>query len=335
VRAGSLSDPRVVALLKEHFVCVHMTELVTRHLIPDADDLALLEKYERQLREKRPAFLTPSLEGGEREVFFTPDGKLLDIFLSLNAGEKGNQQYTLEGRRDPTAAVRRFFRGAERALQETHGKLPADFGSLRNGSSPAVAAARKATIVLPGPDADHMDLRVWVRNDLLMYDGLVAFNTCRFTHEETRRLLPAKLAKGTTTEWPIALFRRFGHATYPRGAGVLLSLEDGSITGKVRATVKRVSGNLVSGTLRGNITLKASTEKERGYRKHYRPFRSAEADLVGDFTWNTERRSFESLRLVSKDGTGRYAGGYGKLEGDWTIGAALVLPRRQCATGGR
>lgn len=327
MRAGSLSDPRVVALLREHFVCVHMTELVTRHLIQDPDDVALLEKYEQELQETRPPYLTPSLQGGEREVFFTPDGELVDIFLSLNKGQKGQQQYSVKGRRDPRAAVRHFFRAAGHVLRKTHGKLPANFESLRDGTAPAVAVARKSSITLPEPDSDHTDLRVWVRNDLLMYDGLVGFDTCRLTPEEARRLLPPKLEKGAATDWPVALFRRFGHATYPRGAGVLLSLEDESITGKVRATVERVSGNLVSGTLRGHIKLEAPTQKERGYRKHYRPFRSAEADLVGDFTWNAARGSFESLRLVSKNGTGHYAGGYGKLEGDWTIGAELVSRR--------
>ena len=326
MRAGSLSDARIVALLRTHFVCVHMPELVTKHLIRNKEDLALLEKYDAQLAERAPGFLTPRLQGGEREVFFTPEGELVDIFLSLNAGSQKQKQYSRSSRARPEAAVRRFFRGARKALRRVYGRVPDDFASLRDGSAPAVAAASKASTARRKAHKDGLDLLVWVRNDLLMYEALVGDDLLRMSASEARSLLPAKLAAGQQIEWPAKLFRRFAHCSYPRGAGVHMKLADSSITGRLATRIDRVEGGLVSGRFVGELGLAAPTLAERGYRKHYRPFRKASARLVGDFVWNERAARFKSFRLVSKEGRGEYGSGIGKPTAKYALAVELLRP---------
>ncbi|MEZ5988829.1 MAG: hypothetical protein R3F30_06845 [Planctomycetota bacterium] len=331
MRAGSLSDPRIVALLRTHFVCVHMPELCTKELIEDPADLALLERYHAALLRREPRHLTPTLFGGEREVFLTPDGELVDIFLSLNAGPQDQKQYDLANRARPEAAVRRFFEGARKVLARLPDGVPADLAALADGSAPAVAAAAR---LAPGPALSPPGsrvLRAHVRNDLPMYEGLVGSDDLVLDEAGLAALLPARAEVGAARAWPRERVLALARAVQPRGAGVLLRPADGSIEGEVRAVVVEVDGDRVRGRLEGRLAIGAPTAEERGRRDTYRPFRAASARVVGDFVLEGGR--LRSLRLVSEDGEGRYDYGPRDRASAWAFGVELLLPPPQLSRG--
>ncbi|MCC6672591.1 MAG: hypothetical protein IT458_16115 [Planctomycetes bacterium] len=309
MRAGTLSDTRVLALLQRHFVCVHLPELCTKDLIADPEDLALLERLHRDALARRggDGLGWPGFFGGEREAFLTPDGELVDMFLSLNVGTKEQRQYTPAARARPDAAVERFFRAARAVLQRVHGEVPEDLEALRDGTHPDVASRAAAAIPTPPPaPAGVQRLRVWVRNDLVMYESLVGHNLLDLDATQARALLPEKPAPQARQEWPRAAVLRLARAAYPRAAGVLLEVRDESIDGSVTSEVLAVHGDTVRGTFRGALRLSAERLEERGRRDSYRPFRGADAELAGDFEFDLAKGCFTSLRLVSTSGSGRF-----------------------------
>ncbi len=304
MRAGTLSDARVLALLHRYFLSVHMPELVTKHLIEDPEELRLLEEYDRQCRERRD---WAGLAGGEREVFLAPDGELLDVFLSLNVGSKDERQYTPQARRNPEVAVRRFFAGAERALRRSDDGVPEDFAALRDGTHEDVARFAAATAPDDSPPADgHQHVRVYVRNDLVMYTALVGASWFSLTPVEASALVPSD---GGATTWPRASVLALARAAYPRGAGVLLELADHSIEGEITTTVLERDGRTARGRIAGRIAMTANDPAERGRRESYRPFRGLEVELFGEFAFDLEHERFTALRLASRSATLRCSRG--------------------------
>jgi hypothetical protein len=306
VRAGSLSEPRIIALLQTHFLCVHVPELQTEDLIPDRRDVALIRALDQQLQKApRGRFGNGAgarLLAGEREVFLTPDGEIVDIFLSLNAGGSGKNQYTDAVRRAPEAAVARFFAGAAKALLATHGELPADFDALRDGTAPQVAAvAAWQPPPLTAPDGAALALRAHTRSDFVMYEALTGSTTVTYTSEELLQLAPAADVDATT-KWPTDLARRLCATLYPKGGGVVLEFAPESITAEIVLTTKAVDGALRRGVVQGRYELRADTADERGRRASYRPFRACEGTFTGTFEFDTATGTFRAFTTAA-DGT--------------------------------
>ncbi len=282
MRAGSLSDARVVAALRKYFVPVHIPMLSTADLIGDPRDRALLEKYNGG----------PTggwFWGGVREVFFAPDGKQLALFMLIYPGPRQQSQLVRRVRAKPKAAVRRWFEEAGRALVRVRGALPKDWDALRRGTAPEVAAIAAVKPPATRPKGD-VALRVDVRNDQLMYESLVGTDWLVLSHEEARALLPERLEPGTRRAWPRKLVLRLGRASYPKGIPYL-DLADASI-----------EGALVRGRMIGRLKLAPRTDPERGRRPTARSFRWARCRLRGEFTWDKKRRRFTRLVLASLDG---------------------------------
>lgn len=322
MRAGTLSDHRVLALLRRHFVCVHMPELVTRHLIEDPADLALIERYDRECRSNKRGW--PGLHGGEREVFLAPDGELLDVFLSLNVGTEAQRQYTRAARAAPDVAVRRFFAAARVALRHTVAGVPEDFAALGDGTHPAVGAVAALVPDAPAPPGDgRQHVAVHVRNDLVMYESLVASSWFSLDHAQARAILPEPSAAGLTTAWPRELVLALARAAYPRGAGVLLDLADESIEGEVTTRIERSNLGVIVGTFTGQLTLTADTPAERGHRSSYRPFRSLTFALVGDFAFEATTGRWTTFRLASTSADLRCASGKNEKALAYEMGAEL------------
>ncbi len=288
VRAGSLSHPRIVALLRKYFVCAHLPLLTTADLIPDPADVELLRGYDAQTKGM--------LTAGEREVFFTPDGRLVDLFLSLNEGKK---QYALANRADPADALRRFFEGAARAWTATRGPLPGDWEALRDGSAPEVERVRRMPLPAPAPERDLLSLRVALRHDAIMYEELAGWERVSFSREEARALA----APGA---WPAASFRRLARAFIPRGGGVDIRLEDGSVRGSLSTAVAASTGSEIRGTFEGRFELAPSRDAERGRRENFRPWVESKGDLAGDFAFDPRAGEFTSFRLAARDATHRF-----------------------------
>lgn len=324
MRAGSLSDARVIALLKKYFICVHMPELVTRELIRDPADVALLEKFNKQTGR--------ALEGGEREVFFTSDGKLVDLFLSLNVGDK---QYSLKTRLQPHTAVQRFFDAAAKAYRGTHGRLPDDWERLRDGTTPEVAAVRQLAVPPPKVQPSELTLAVWFRHDVIMYEELAGRELLRLSRQEGRSLLPSELVEGRHQEWPEELTLRLARLLYPRGGGVLIRVKDASIQARLQTRITRVAQGEVAGSFVGSFELKPTAELERGLREHYRPWLWTRGDLVGDFLWDMKAGQFRRFRLVTPNGEVKFAWKqYGKNGVHaFHVGMELLQPDMELGAG--
>lgn len=325
MRAGSLSDPRVVALLRRHFLCVHIPELQTEDLIEDRRDVALLRHLDATLANTKPMTFgvqTPRLQAGEREVFLTPDGTIVDIFLSLNAGGQGQKQYTESVRAAPEAAVERFFAGAAKVLKATFGELPEDFAALQEGTAPAVAEVRGLKLPAPVGPAQGTALRIHTRSNFVMYEALTGSETVLLQPSEVKGLFPS--SPGTEVRWPTGIVHRLCRAMYPRGAGVVLEFAPDSITGDLCAAATHLEDGLVRGTLQGSYRLTAETEEERGRRASYRPFRSCEGPLTGDFLFDPRTGELLSLRLVSEGTTTFHHGGL--KEGRHRIAVERLAP---------
>ncbi len=266
-------------MLRKHFVCAHLPELNTRHLVADPDDVALLEKYNRETKGM--------LVAGEREVFLTPDGELCGFFLSLNTGKA---QYTDAVRRDPAKAVDKFFELAAKAAEKTHGKLPDDWAALRDGTAPEVAGVADLKLPAPRPVEGKLALRVSVRGGVNMYEGLVGAETVLFSAEEERLLA----ADG---EWPDEHFKRLARTFYTRGGGVHVEVRDASIVGSIRAK---------GGRLEGSFELRPKEAAERSKRESFRPWIWSKGRLAGDYTLDPKTGRFSSLRLAAVEGQAKF-----------------------------
>jgi hypothetical protein len=161
-----------------------------------------------------------------------------------------------------------------------------------------------------------------------MYEALTGSETVHFEEPRGWELLPDERTPGARQSWPGDLARELARAFAPRGAGVLLRLEDASIDVRIDTVVTAVApgGDLVRGRLEGDFELRAPTLEERGVRPSYRPFRGAQGTLHGDFVFDTRRGQFESLRLVSTDATSRFA--HGKEKDQAHRVAVELLPRQ-------
>ena len=328
-------------MLRKHFVCVEMTELVTKDLIEDPRDVALLEKYDRELG-KMPLHMRASLQGGEREVFFTPDGKLVRAILSLHCGdEKGSMrngyrmvgQFGCADRSKPNKAVARFFDVARETLVRSGIAVPGDWASLLAGTDPQVARVEREGIPVPTPRVGEVLMQAWVRADVIYYEKLVGRSLVRLPERKARCLIPSSLTKGATSTCSQELFQRVFSSCYPKGAGVLVELEPGSIGGTLRSEVTRVEGNQVHGRLHGSLSLTPRTRAERSRRKSYAPWRESRCQLVGDFSFDLGSGRFTKLRIASNNGTSRFAlGGADKVQ-HYSLGLELVeqtkRPRRR------
>jgi len=318
-------------MLRKYFITVEMTELSTKELIQDPGDVALLEKYNSPAGQKnlRSSWRRFGLVGGEREVFFTPDGKMVDIFLSLHCGEATTEGqkglFLAAARAAPESAVERFFEGAATAFEQTAGALPRDWKKLRDGTAPEVEQVRREVVKLPEGEPTGLTLRVSVRADVVMYERLVGFESIHVSDRDARRLLPGTLVKGGTQRWPRQMMLRLGRVAYPRGAGVLVTLADASIHGSVETEITEVEPGTVRGRFSGSFQLAPTDTSERSRRPSYSPYRSTSGDLIGDFEWNVEQSRFTKFRLVSRDATSKFH--HGRESARWyQLGVELVLP---------
>lgn len=339
MRAGSLSDPRIIAMLRKHFVCVEMTELVTKDLIEDPRDVALLEKYDRQLRQL-PLHRRASLDGGEREVFITPDGELVRVILSLHCGNpegtmrlgyKMVGQFSCADRAKPDMAVERFFDVARETLEKSRIDIPRDWAALRAGTHPMVARVRDEAVPQPVRRDQDVLLQAWVRADVIYYESLVGRSLIPLSRDAARDLIAQDLVKGAIQTCNRRLFETLFSSCYPKGAGVLVDLEPDSIQGALQSEVTRVDGNHVQGRLRGTLRLAPKTQRERSRRKSYSPWRESRCELVGDFCYDRKARQFTRLRIVSKRGVSSFAHGRSPKTQAYALGLELVKrpPKRR------
>ncbi|MCA8966687.1 MAG: hypothetical protein H6838_08360 [Planctomycetes bacterium] len=261
MRAGLLSDARVVAILRELFVPVHVTALNTLHCMRDPRDEALLRAAIRKD--------TDDFDGGEREAFLLPDGTMLPVFLSLhgrdmNEWEERASHYTAEGRRAENAVVEFRHRGAD-ALRRVHGELPEAWRQLWDLDHPAVRDVLAASPQWPAPAAGAAGLRVFSRNSYRMYDDLHGAEVVTLTAADLREWTAPLREVGARAAMPRAAFVATARAMVPRGM-VDTELADGSIEGELVLVVEELGPKGVRGRVEGRFALEPKSKEEVGKR---------------------------------------------------------------------
>lgn len=296
MRAGLLSEPRVIALLRTVFVPVHVSALNTPHCMQDPRDVELLRKC------VSPE--TDDFDGGEREAFVLPDGTMQTVFLSLSGNAIGEysskcSHYTAAGRRGEQ--VTRCFRhyGAI-ALRAVHGELPEKWDQIWDGENAEVTAIEREAPRWPEPPAGRQGFRVFVRNSYRMYDDLHGAQL-------------ALLDDGTVTTWGRQLEKAGSRASLPRAAFVALAqamvprgqvdteLAPDSITGGLELVVTAVDGDRVTGTIEGSFVLKPRDKSEVGKRANAAALFESAGRLAGRFVWDRAAERFELVRIAAAD----------------------------------
>lgn len=296
MRAGLLSEPRVIALLRTVFVPVHVSALNTPHCMHDPRDVELLRKCVSDA--------TDDFDGGEREAFVLPDGTMQTVFLSLSGhaiGEHGSKcsHYTAAGRRGEQ--VSRCFRhyGAI-ALRAVHGELPEAWNQIWDGESADVAAIEREAPRWPEPPAGRQGFRVFVRNSYRMYDDLHGAQL-------------ALLDDGTVAAWGRELEQVGSRAPLPRSAFVALAqamvprgmvdteLDPESITGELELVATTADERRVVGTIEGRFALKPKNKSEVGKRDNAAVLFESAGRLAGRFVWDRTAERFESVRIAAAD----------------------------------
>lgn len=304
MRAGSLGDDRVVALLQDFFVPTWVPELSTAELIREPADRALMEGLHERLQDRGGVF------GGARELLLSPEGEVLSFYLALG-GSAFNEvfeldpqgradrpsQYVRAGREDPDGMVQIVFRHLAKAARAVHGRLPDGWERYVDGTAPSVAAVRATPIPQPVPEPGVTALRIAIRNSARAYDTLVGMELLPLSADDERALVPAKDAG--RCEWPRDLIVRLGQICTPRG-DVAPQLEPDSIRGCVTAVVDGPAREgRVHGTLRGELVIEPQTRAEAGRRRSAACLYRSDLELFGDFVADAATGRVLALRLCA------------------------------------
>ena len=309
VRAGLLSDPRVVALLRELFVPVHISALNTQHCMRDPRDAEILRASIRKD--------TDDFDGGEREAFLLPDGTMLPVFLSLhgkdaNEWESRATHYTAAGRRAEAAVAMFRHRGAE-ALRRVHGEVPERWRSLWDDEDPAVQAVRAAAPRWPAPAPGHAGFRVFSRNSYRMYDDL---SGAEIAEVDAGPVVRSLLGGQDAAELPRDAFVTLANAMVPRGM-VDTELDADSIGGTLRLVVESRVGAVVEGRVEGEFHLAPKTKREVAKRENAACMFESQGRLQGHFTIDAKTGRILALRAVATDVDFAWRPGYELDAGDF------------------
>ncbi len=293
MRAGLLSDARVVAILRELFVPVHVTALNTLHCMRDPRDEALLRAA---IRDD-----TDDFDGGEREAFLLPDGTMLPVFMSLHGREMTEWEtrashYTGDGRRDETTVAEFRHRGAD-ALRRVHGELPEKWRQLWDPEHSAVQEVLASSPRWPEPAPGTAALRVFSRNSYRMYDDLHGAELVTLAAADLRAWTTPLRTGDRRAAMPRAAFVSMARAMVPRGM-VDTELADASITGELVLVVEQGEPAGLRGRIEGRFALEPKAKEEVGKRLNAACLFESRGQLRGRFELSSDGR-LRLLRVVA------------------------------------
>jgi hypothetical protein len=307
VRAGLLSDARVVALLRTMFIPCHLSALNTPECMADARDASVLEACAKDCSER--------FQGGEREAFLLPDGTIQEVFMSLHGTNTVNHdmQMTAAGRRAEDS-WRLFRHYGFRALRELD-ERPAEWDAIWDGKSERVAEVLRLAPGWPAPAPGAQALRVFVRNSYHMYDDLHGCELAALPDAVVAGWCERLKGKGDKASLPPVQFRDLVRAMVPRGQ-VATTLADESIEGELLLEVTSVKGGLVQGTIAGSFAMLPKVLAEVGRRPSAACMFSSRGELRGRFTLDRELGRLRELRAVAC-GVDITWSGHGGEHPDW------------------
>lgn len=293
MRAGLLSDPRVVHLLRTAFIPCMISALNTPELLRDPRDAKTLQGFVSKA--------TDDFNGGEREAFILPDGKMQRVFLSLRGkgrGRKGDVHYTRAGRRSDSACGV-FKDEAKKALRRCKQGLPEDWKQIWAGTHPEVRRLAETAPVWPTPEKGAA-LRVFVRNSYLMYDELSGSKLVLPRPAELEAWLGELDRVGDRAKMPAALFARLRAAMMPRGF-IAPQPKAASLGGGLELIAEAVEGDLVHGRVVGDFRIEPKTREETGLRRSAALIFHSRGRLRGRFVYNKASKTLQACKLVAED----------------------------------
>lgn len=293
MRAGLLSDPRVVVALQELFVPVHVSALNTSHCLRDPADAELLRSYIRTD--------TDDWDGGEREAFVLPDGSMLPVFLSLHGRNHDEwtsraSHYTAAERRAESAA-QVFRTWAERVLLRIHGEPSARWAAIWAPGDAAVEAVAAAAPRWPEPAPGQAGWRVFVRNSYRQYDDLAGSEIVPVDAATWRQWLAPLAAGEPRVVLPRPEFVALARKMVPRGM-VDTELREESIAGELVLVVTERSASGMRGRVEGSFALRPTTKIEVSKRENAACLFHSAGRLAGEFRLDAAGRL--ELRAVAE-----------------------------------
>ena len=258
-----------------------------------------MERLSRLSRDD-PAGRGLNFQGGAKEIFHAPDGRIVAAVHTLwwPGGATEDFLYRRENRGHPDAAVRRFFAAAERALLALRGELPTDFAALRDGSDPEVSKLRDE----PGPDPDAEGaiprLRVWVRNDQAMYTGIVGRELIDCDEEFTQGILPLLLEAGASRSWSPEARLALARALAPRGH-VALRLPADAVSGEIRTTMGSAAGDRIAGRIAGRLSIRPRRPEDLGSRPNARQDFGLDLEIDGELVVDRDGHRLLDLAMAT------------------------------------
>jgi hypothetical protein len=294
VRAGLLSDPRVVHLLRTCFVPCMLSARNNKELLGDARDLALLESISKATGEP--------FQGGERELFLLPDGTPQRVFLSSHADGNSNEStHRTAAKRRTEAAVRPWRRHAEAALRAVHEDLPEPWARAWSPEAAEVAAIAAEPAHWPVPPPGEQALRVHVRNSYLLYDDLHGCELSPLRAADTEALaasLGATPKVGARAALPLDAWLSLVRAMAPRGM-VGTRLREASVRGEFEFVVESTDGGAVAGRVEGSFAMAPTVSSEVSIRETGTCMFTCSGRFAGRFRLESGRLA--SLRAVAVD----------------------------------
>ena len=317
MRAGLLSDPRVVALLRRDFVPCVISALNTVQCLADPRDAETLARYVDPKGE--------DFDGGEREVFILPDGTMLGVFLSLHGSVplNGKTHFTRAGRHTEDAVVV-FKRHAREALERTDGGVPPDWAEVWEGGTEDVAAIAATVPQWPLPARDEQALRVFVRNSYRMYEDLAGCELVALDAATVAALLAACDEVGARVALPVTPFRALVNAMVPRGQ-VGTHLADESIDGVLELCVDELDGDSVRGHIEGRYAMVPGDRSEVGLRSNAACLFTSSGRFVGRFTIDRSAKRVVELRAAILDVEFEWLPRYRPLAGEFPAVHAAAI----------
>lgn len=293
MRAGLLSDPRVVVLLRRAFVPCMISARNTPECLDDPRDLETLVGCASAGGD--------DFDGGEREAFILPDGTMQSVFLSLHGRvpDDGTTHFTCAGRRTEDAVIP-FRQHAIAALEQAHGELPEDWDAIWAGDDPEVAEIAEAEPRWPVPAPGACALRVFARNSYRMYEDLSGCELVAIGSDVERTLCAALREEGDAIELPEPAFRDLVRAMVPRGQ-VDTRLADDSIEGRLELRVERAAADVVRGTVKGGFAMTPFERAEVGKRDNAACLFRSSGRIEGRFVIDASTQRITELRAATTD----------------------------------
>lgn len=294
VASGPLSNPAFLAILQKNFVCAWINPIKSpRPLKPD--EAGLLERLRQQVKDvSDEPDIAEALElGGERELFATPDGRLIGIFASAPEYRTEESRLKQQKAGAPLPYKEEFL---QTAIRRSGGQVPRDWKDFVDGTvePPAPPSFERLYGAVAG---GSQKFAVYVRNSNGGFESLRGYEVISASVKELEALAAGANPR-PFVELPRPLLARLGRLFYGRGNS-FIQLNDSAVDGTLKAQIREISGGKITGSLLGDIYIKMDDLEKAPNPRLQADTDTLRFSLAGDFTYDAAQSTLTSFRLVT------------------------------------